>query len=218
MYAVIQTGGKQYRVQPGEVIEIEKVAGDVGAKTKFSEVLLCASGGDNAKIWLGKPTLAGATVDGEVISQGRGDKILIVKMKRRKQYRKTQGHRQELTHVLVTGVSNGSGESLTLSADDRKATLAKFQSHLTPKYGKNPQVRAGVTETGSKARSLTSARAARSAASTGVAPTSNVSTTQSSTDATKSTAPKAAKKTAAKDDGGTTGKKPAAKKRTPKAE
>ena len=67
MYAVIQTGGKQYRVQPGEVIEIEKVAGDVGAKTKFSEVLFCAttsaSAGDATKIWLGKPTLAGASVE-----------------------------------------------------------------------------------------------------------------------------------------------------------
>jgi large subunit ribosomal protein L21 len=137
MYAVIETGGKQYRVQPGEVIEIEKLAGDVGTKTKFDQVLFCASSdAASTKIWMGKPTLAGATVEGEVVGQGRGEKVLIVKMKRRKQYRKTQGHRQELTHVLVTGVSNGSGETATLSSEDRKATLAKFQSHLTPKGGK----------------------------------------------------------------------------------
>ena len=137
MYAVIQTGGKQYRAQPGDVIEIEKVTGAAGEKTKFDEVLLVAkSAGEGSSIWLGKPTLAGASVEGEVISQGRGDKVLIVKMKRRKQYRRTQGHRQELTHVLVTGISNGSGESATLSAEDRKTVLAKFQSHLTPKYGK----------------------------------------------------------------------------------
>src|SRR5688500_6749361 len=106
MYAVIESGGKQYSVRPGEVVQIEKIEGEVGAATKFGSVLLAAkAAGDNTTIWLGKPALSGATVDGIIVGQGRGDKITIIKMKRRKQYRRTQGHRQNLTQVLVTGVS-----------------------------------------------------------------------------------------------------------------
>ncbi len=137
MHAVIQTGGKQYRVQPGDIIEIEKISGDVGSKTAFNEVLFCSKlDGEKSSIWLGKPTLAGAAVEGEIISQGRGDKVLIFKMKRRKQYRKTQGHRQELTQVIVTSVANGAGETVSLSVADKKTTLSKHQAHLTPKGGK----------------------------------------------------------------------------------
>jgi large subunit ribosomal protein L21 len=134
MYANIETGGKQYRVKPGEVVQIEKIAGDVGSIAKFGSVLLAAkAGGDNTQIWLGKPALNGGAVEGEIVGQGRGDKITIVKMKRRKQYRRTQGHRQELTQVLITSVSNGAGEKLELSADDKKNALAKFSTQLRPK-------------------------------------------------------------------------------------
>lgn len=134
MYAVIQTGGKQYRVQPGDIVQIEQLEGDVGSSVKFSNVLLLGKpSAESTQIWLGKPLLNGATVDGEIVGQGRGDKIVIVKMKRRKQYRRTQGHRQYLTQVLVTGLSNGAGETATLSAADKTAKLAKFQSHLAPK-------------------------------------------------------------------------------------
>jgi large subunit ribosomal protein L21 len=134
MYAVIEAGGKQYKVQPGEVVQIEKIEGDVGSATKFSNVLLVAKpGADNTTIWLGKPMLNGAVVDGEIVGQGRGDKITIIKMKRRKQYRRTQGHRQFLTQILVTGVTNGSGEKLELSAEDKKTKLGKFISQLKPK-------------------------------------------------------------------------------------
>ena len=134
MYAVIQSGGKQYRVAPGDIVQIEKIEGDVGSAVKFNEVLLCAKpSADASQIWLGKPTLAGAAVEGEVVGQGRGEKILIIKMKRRKQYRRTQGHRQFLTQVLVTGVSNGSGEAANLSSDDKKKKLTTFQSHLKAK-------------------------------------------------------------------------------------
>lgn len=193
MYAVIETGGKQYRVQTGDVIEIEKLTGEIGSKTKFEKVLFCSTEGENSKIWLGKPTLAGATVEGEFVGQGRGEKILIVKMKRRKQYRRTQGHRQELTHVLITGVSNGSGEVVTLSADDKKATLAKFQSHLTPKGGKN----------GAKLAAAALEKTAR-----------NSTAFVAATDTVKKAAPKAAKKStsAEKTEKKTTTKKTTAKK------
>jgi large subunit ribosomal protein L21 len=164
MYAVIQTGGKQYRVQPGDIVQIEKLEGDVGTSVKFDQVLFASNGSaDASKIWLGKPLLSGATVEAEVVGQGRGEKILIIKMKRRKQYRRTQGHRQELTQVLVTSVANGAGETATLSASDKEAKLGKFYTQLKPK---------GLASTpktlGSRVRMKNAAReAAKSGAATG---------------------------------------------------
>ena len=94
MYAVIQTGGKQYKVSPGEVVQVEKLEGEIGSATKFSEVLLVAKPGDSATtIWLGKPTLNGAIVDAQIVGQGRGNKEIIIKMKRRKQYRRRKFRR-----------------------------------------------------------------------------------------------------------------------------
>ena len=138
MYAVIESGGKQYRVQPGDVVQVEKLEGEPGALIKFDQVLFfskadSANAEAKPEIWLGKPYLAGASVQGEVVGQGRGEKILIVKMKRRKQYRRTQGHRQFYTQLLITGVSNGAGENVTLSDADKKTRMSKFQSHLKPK-------------------------------------------------------------------------------------
>jgi large subunit ribosomal protein L21 len=134
MYAVIQTGGKQYRVQPGDLISVEKLAGDIGAKVKFDQVLFAAKpSAENSLIWLGKPLLSGATVDAQIVDQGRGKKELIIKMKRRKDYRRVQGHRQELTSILILGLNNGAGETSTLSDAELKTTLSKFQRSLTPK-------------------------------------------------------------------------------------
>ena len=134
MYAVIESGGKQYRVQPGDVIQIEKIEGEIGATQKFDQVLMVSKpGGEKAQIWLGKPLLSGASVQGEFVGQGRGEKVLIVKMKRRKQYRRTQGHRQFQTQLLITAIDNGAGEKTALSAEDKKTKLAKFTSQLKPK-------------------------------------------------------------------------------------
>ena len=134
MYAVIQSGGKQYRVSTGDVVQVEKLEGEKGASMKFSEVLMVAKPATGStQIWLGKPLLSGATVSGEIVGQGRGEKVIIVKMKRRKQYRRTKGHRQNYTQVLITSLANGAGETMELSASDKKNTLAKFQSHLTPR-------------------------------------------------------------------------------------
>ena len=133
MYAVIEAGGKQYRVQPGDFVQVEKMSGDVGSSLRFEQVLFLSKGdSENAQITLGKPYVQGASVQAEVVGQGRGEKILIVKMKRRKQYRRTQGHRQDYTQLLVTEVANGSDKSV-LSAEDKKAKLGQFQSHLKPK-------------------------------------------------------------------------------------
>jgi large subunit ribosomal protein L21 len=134
MYAVIEAGGKQYRVQPGDFFQIEKQEGDVGSALTFNEVLFLGKpSAENTEITLGKPYVNGAKVVGEVVGQGRGEKILIVKMKRRKQYRRTQGHRQNYTQVLVTAVETGTGEKAILTAEDKTAKLAQFQSHLKPK-------------------------------------------------------------------------------------
>lgn len=134
MYAVIESGGKQYRVQPGDFIQVEKLEGDAGTTLTFNQVLfLSKQSGENTQITLGKPYINGASVQAEVVGQGRGEKILIIKMKRRKQYRRTQGHRQEYTQFLVTAVDSGSGEKATLSDADKKAKLAQFQSHLKPR-------------------------------------------------------------------------------------
>ena len=101
-YAVIRTGGKQYRVAPGDTVRIERLDGDVGASIEFPEVLL-TSGGDGA-IRIGTPLVEGARVTGEIVAQGRDRKVLIFKKKRRKNYRRRRGHRQTVTTVRVTDV------------------------------------------------------------------------------------------------------------------
>ena len=100
MFAVIRTGGKQYRVAPNDIIEIERVAGEPGDIIELGEVLLL--GGDSPKA--GSPTVAGALVAAEVMEQTRGDKIIVFKKKRRKNYRRKQGHRQEFTEVRVEAI------------------------------------------------------------------------------------------------------------------
>ena len=102
MFAVIRTGGKQYRVAPNDVIEIEKIAGQPGDIVELGEVLLLggAEGGPKA----GAPLIAGALVAAEVVEQGRGDKIIVFKKKRRKGYRRTKGHRQLLTTIRITEI------------------------------------------------------------------------------------------------------------------
>ncbi len=101
MYAVIKTGGKQYRVAADDILEVEKVAGDAGATVEFGEVLMI--GGDaGAKI--GAPFLSGAKVIAEVVEQGRGPKVIAFKKRRRKNSRRKRGHRQELTTVKITSI------------------------------------------------------------------------------------------------------------------
>jgi large subunit ribosomal protein L21 len=98
--AVIRTGGKQYRVAAGDTIRVEKLEGAPGAKVEFSEVLFVA--GDAPKI--GKPTVKGAKVEGEIVAQEKGDKLIVFKFRKRKRYRRKAGHRQKLTSVKITGV------------------------------------------------------------------------------------------------------------------
>lgn len=134
MYAVVETGGKQYRVQPGDIIQVEKLEGDVGSAITLDKVLLLSkAAGDNAQVWIGKPYVNGANVQLQVVGQGRGEKLTIVKMKRRKQYRRTQGHRQNYTQLLVTALDNGAGEKSALDAAAKQAKAAGFRTQLKPK-------------------------------------------------------------------------------------
>ena len=101
-FAVIQTGGKQYRVKQGETLKIETVAGDVGSAIVLDKVLMV---GDGDKLSVGKPLLAGASVSATIVSNGRHDKVTIFKMRRRKHYQKHQGHRQNYTEIRIDGIS-----------------------------------------------------------------------------------------------------------------
>jgi large subunit ribosomal protein L21 len=101
MYAVIKTGGKQYRVSEGQLLRVEKLVGSAGDKITFSEVLLV--GGDAPKI--GRPLVQGAAVAAEITAQDRGKKLIVFKFRRRKNYRRKNGHRQPYTELKITGIT-----------------------------------------------------------------------------------------------------------------
>ncbi|MFN7571343.1 MAG: 50S ribosomal protein L21 [Betaproteobacteria bacterium] len=102
MHAVIKTGGKQYRVAPGDKLKIESLPAEVGSVVTLDQVLAV---GDGADLRLGTPLVAGAAVQATVLAHGRGDKVRIFKMRRRKHYAKTQGHRQNYTEVRIDSIA-----------------------------------------------------------------------------------------------------------------
>jgi large subunit ribosomal protein L21 len=102
MYAVIKTGGKQYRVADGEKLKIEQLPAEVGAEITLDQILMV---GEGESVKIGTPFIDGASVRATVLSQGRHDKIRIFKMRRRKHYQKHQGHRQNYTEVRIDGIS-----------------------------------------------------------------------------------------------------------------
>ncbi|MBA2408592.1 MAG: 50S ribosomal protein L21 [Gammaproteobacteria bacterium] len=103
MHAVIKTGGKQYRVTQGDVLRVEKLVSEVGASVDFEQVLMVTDGDD---ISIGTPFIDGGKVTAKVRSHGRGDKIKIVKFRRRKHYRRQMGHRQSYTEIEITGIGD----------------------------------------------------------------------------------------------------------------
>jgi large subunit ribosomal protein L21 len=104
MYAVIQTGGKQYRVAEGETLRVEKLSATPGDKLSFSPLLFADDGGN---VQIGKPNVTGIQVEAEVMEQGRGPKIVIFKYKRRKSYRRKTGHRQPFTALKIVSIKAG---------------------------------------------------------------------------------------------------------------
>ena len=101
MYAVIETGGKQYRVQPGDTVVVEKIPGNEGDAVEFDHVLLLS---DDENVAVGRPIIEGARVTGRIVDQGRAPKLIVYKFKRRKNYRKKNGHRQPFTAVQISDV------------------------------------------------------------------------------------------------------------------
>jgi large subunit ribosomal protein L21 len=101
-YAIIETGGKQHRVKPGEILKVEKIEAATGASIDFDKVLMVS---DGEKVTIGAPYVTGSKVTAEVVEQGRHDKIKIIKFRRRKHHMKQMGHRQWYTAIKITGIS-----------------------------------------------------------------------------------------------------------------
>ena len=126
MYAVIKTGGKQYRVREGDTLRVEKLTAETGAKVQFDQVLMVGEGHD---VTMGTPFLAGSQVSATVVAQGRADKIKIVKFKRRKNYLRQNGHRQAFTEVEITKIGGVT-----------KAAVAKPEAKSAPEPKAEPKV------------------------------------------------------------------------------
>ncbi len=134
MYAVIKTGGKQYRVTAGERLKVEKLEVEVGGKVALDQVLVLSDGETTT---IGAPLIKGATVNATVVSHGRGDKVMIFKFRRRKHYRKTQGHRQSYTEILIDDIGGKSAAAKPAAA--KPAAKAK-KDDLTIVEGIGPKI------------------------------------------------------------------------------
>jgi large subunit ribosomal protein L21 len=121
MYAVIATGGKQYRVSEGAVLRIEKLDAEEGSKVEFDRVLLV---GDGKDVNLGTPFLEGGKVSATVMAQGKARKIEVVKFRRRKNYRRTKGHRQNFTQIKITGIHAGGKKKAAAKKAEAQAESA----------------------------------------------------------------------------------------------
>lgn len=134
MYAIIETCGKQYKLAPGDLVHLDRLPGAVGETIQFKQVLLVGGRGDTAEQTLvGKPYVAQALLSGEIVQQGRGPKILTIKYKRRKDYRRKIGHRSEISQVLITKIEDGTGKTLEVSSEQKKASLLRASVALQKK-------------------------------------------------------------------------------------
>jgi len=156
MFAVIKTGGKQYKVAKDDVIVVEKLAGDAGDVVAFESVLMF---GEGAEAKSGTPFVEGVCVAGEVVEQTRGDKIIVFKKKRRQNYRRTNGHRQDLTVVRITDILTG-GEKP--QARPKKAAEPKAEGE--PKAKKAPAKKAAPKKAAAKKTTAKKAAAKKPAA------------------------------------------------------
>ena len=128
MYAVIETGGKQYRVSPGQTIEVELLPAEPGSKVTLDRVLLVATDGQTL---VGQPTVAGAKVVGTIAREGRGEKIIVFKYKSKKRYRRTKGHRQDYTYLTITDIQ-ADGKSLV--PDDERTRYERQAAKAARRY------------------------------------------------------------------------------------
>ena len=141
MYAVIESGGKQHRVEKGEILQLEKLDAATGDKVKFDKVLLV---GEGESVKIGKPYVQGGQVTAEVLREGRGDKIKIIKFNRRKHYKRQQGHRQWYTEVKITGIRAGAKAKPKVKADSKDKPKPKPKAK--PKAKPKPKAKAKPKE------------------------------------------------------------------------
>jgi large subunit ribosomal protein L21 len=142
MYAVIRTGGKQYRVAPEDVLDIEKIPGDAGDIVEFADVLMVA--GDGAPD-IGAPLVSGATVAAELVEQHRGEKVIIFKKRRRQNYRRKQGHRQSLTTIRITEILTGGAKpTKKAGAKAKTAEAAPKKTKATAEFNDDITLIGGV--------------------------------------------------------------------------
>ena len=149
MYAVIKTGGKQYKVAANDKILIEKLEGEAGDQVIFTDVFMIANGG---AIDIGAPIVAGATVVGEIEKQARGPRLIIFKKRRRKHYRRRNGHRQDLTSVTITEILIGgakpTGKKAEVKVKAAPAALAAGADDVSLIGGVGPKIHKALTEAG----------------------------------------------------------------------
>ena len=150
MYAVIKTGGKQYRVTPGDVIVVEKLLGDAGAKVKLDKVLIVGEDGKDPEV--GVPMISNAAVNCEVMDQSRADKVIVFKKKRRQGYKRKKGHRQNQTVLRVLDI-NGKG---AVKTSTKKTTVSKDSGSKPAVKEKSKADKPRTVETNAKEKSTSS--------------------------------------------------------------
>jgi large subunit ribosomal protein L21 len=133
MYAVVNTGGKQYKVQQGEVLRVEKIPGDVGSPVTFDRVLMFS---DGENISIGQPVLENVAVEGHIVEQGKAKKIIVFKYKKRKRYRRKQGHRQTFTAVCIDSIAPMAAKTEKPPQKAEKAQPEAAAAATEPEAGK----------------------------------------------------------------------------------
>jgi large subunit ribosomal protein L21 len=152
MYAVIKTGGKQYRVSAGEKLKVEQIPADIGATISFNEVLAVGAGAD---LVFGTPLVSGAKVDVTVVDHGRGEKVRIFKMRRRKHYQRHGGHRQNFTEVFISAIYGADGAQLS-KAD--APVISASVAHAAAAVSTKPAVAAKAAPAATKSAKATKVR------------------------------------------------------------
>ena len=151
MYAVVNSGGKQYKVQQGQVLRVEKIPGDVGSPVTFERVLMF-SDGENVSI--GQPALEDVAVEGHIVEQGKAKKIIVFKYKKRKRYRRKKGHRQEFTAVMIDDIKPKAQKS-SETKDEPKAEAKKPEAEKAAPKKEEAKEAAPDTEASKKVETIT---------------------------------------------------------------
>ena len=130
MYAVIKTGGKQYKVSKDDVISIDKLSDDAGKKIKLTDVLIIS---DKGKPIIGNPLIKGASVEAEIVDHAKNAKVTVFKKKRRHNYRRKKGHKQNITNIKILSINSKASKSVKSAAEDKKGTPKKTTKKTTTK-------------------------------------------------------------------------------------